>query len=247
MRWSFLLVALDDSAAGLNAFEVARHLGRSAGARISAVTVLSDREQPAPVALDAMKPAVRTGVPGIEILRAAENLGADLIIAGRCTQGGPDHLGPTADLLSRRSRLPCLFIPGPQQVIRRLVVALDGKQRGLGVLRAASQLQALLRVELVPVTVEPDLVGVGAKQIPPSARTERLREQLLQPVGPMPAPVSLTILHGEPAGKILEMLKEDDVIAVGVHRGSPAGPPDSSGVGRVLAHTAPCAVFTVPL
>jgi len=214
---------------------------------VSSLTVLPRQGDALPIALRPFGPAVRHGVPGIEIIRAAENLGADLIVAGRCTVDGPGTpLGPTADLLSRRSRIPCLFLPPSQTGVRRIVAALDGTHRGLTVLRVARQLQTLVGVLLVPLTVEAELTAVSAAPVW-TARTERLTELLREqaPVGRMLA--SLVVLRGNPVDEIVAGLAPEDVLAFGVHRGGPTGPPESSGVGHALSHMVPCGMLSVPL
>ena len=41
--------------------------------------------------------------------------------------------------------------------------------------------------------------------------------------------------------------RRPDVLVIGCHRGGPPGIIDAGSVSRRLAHTAPCAVLTVPL
>ena len=55
--------------------------------------------------------------------------------------------------------------------------------------------------------------------------------------------------RGEPAEQILATVEEQrpDVLVIGSHRGGPAGVIEAGSTARRVAHTAPCAVLTVPL
>lgn len=61
-----------------------------------------------------LQPVVRVGVPHEEITRAAEELGAQLIVIGksRSSDRGPDWLGSTAEQVTRRARCSALVVAG---------------------------------------------------------------------------------------------------------------------------------------
>lgn len=256
MRWGHLLAAADHSAAGLHAMAVAESLVEGSGARLSVVTVLSSPEQVLPEALARYRPMVAHGVPGVEIVRAAEELGADLIVLGRTIRGShtAPRLGPTADAIVRRSRVPCLFVPLGQCGFGRVVVALDGTERGLSVLPAAYRFLDLHGAraggKLEAVTVEKATVTAGVAGVPHTPAAGRIAQALEVPVEGRPAPPPFRVLQGEPAARIRSELRvpEHELLVIGARRGGPGGLiPGSTGVGRLLLYTAPCAVLTIPL
>jgi nucleotide-binding universal stress UspA family protein len=244
-----ILVAADDSQAGLHAVEVAETLARMAGADLSVCTVVESTgvEMPAPLAR--RQPRVARGVPGVEIVRQAEELHADLLVIGRAA--GPDGerpvLGVTGDAVVRRSLVPCLFVPPTHTGIGRVVVALDGTERGFGVLDWARRMLRITGGEALAITVEPaDIGGLPGEPVL-TARSLRVSQALR--AGGETACWPLLVRQGEPAAAIRAELTSphSDLLVVGTRRGGPGGPPVSTGVGRMLIHTAPTAVLTVPL
>lgn len=185
------------------------------------------------------------GVPGVEIVRLGERLGADLLILGRNPSPGPDRasLGATADAVIRRSTVPCLLVHDSSEWFRQHLAALDGTDRGLVVYERAQAFQALAGGRLDVVTVQPG-EGEGGPRVP-TAREIRLRSLLAR----HRSGTDLIVRQGDPLAAVRGVLHDYsvDVLIVGTHRGGPAGPPDSSGVGRSLLYAAPCAVLTVPL
>lgn len=247
MTWSHLLAASDDSPAGLHAVRTAERLARGAGAKLTVLTVMPSSDGLVPDELRRLEPRVGYGLPAIEIVRAAEQIGADLIVLGRSvTRNGPrSGLGSTADLVARRSRVPCLFIPKEQQSFHHLLVALDGTDRGMTVLDGA---QEFVKVQ------ESDLEPIFADASPDSWRREAHTERSLRLIHALeaqrPAPGHpLRVVNGEPVAGIMAAIDPggDDVLVIGCRRGGPGGVAESTGVGRSLLHTAPCAVLTIPL
>jgi nucleotide-binding universal stress UspA family protein len=188
-----------------------------------------------------------SGLPGIEIPRFAERRGAGLLVLGRKPRSPTQRLfeGDTADAVARRSTVPCLFVRRPLGIPSRLLVAVDGTERGLSVLRFALGLATGLRSALSGVIVEPVLDGKPAAlaQSVPSARTTALQRRLEGVVEP------LRIRHGEPAAEILRTADDTraEVIVLGFRRGGPPGVVEGGSVARRVAHRASCAVLTVPL
>lgn len=215
--------------------------------------------------------AAAFGLPGVEIARFAEEREADLLVLGRKRRTFTERLvvGDTADAVARRSRVPCLFVPlDAPTSFRRVLVALDGSDRGLGVFNAAAGFACLTGADLRAVTVERTFAnepGDLAAALP-SARSQRLADRLVacpgkgngangngHPADGAP-PVAtrripLAVRRGEPAAQILEesATLQADVLVVGYRRGGPPAVVDAGSVSRRLVHEAPTATLTVPL
>jgi nucleotide-binding universal stress UspA family protein len=187
------------------------------------------------------------GVPSVEIARFADDASADLLVVGRKQRSTTARLlvGDTADAVARRSRVPCLFVPRPLGVPKTLLVALDGTARGLAVRVAARHIADSLNAGLELLTVEPARADEPDEIAPsvPAARTTNLRRALNGDGD------ALQVRRGDPVAEILREVAatEAPVLAVGYHRGGPPGVLELGSVARRLAHSAPCAVLTIPL
>jgi len=277
-----ILAAVDDSAEGRAAILAAARLARASGGGVTVLTVaeangsesagarglevlrqltqsvLAELTDPPPV-----EHAVVTGLPGIEICRFAEEHGSDLILLGRKRRTEQQRLliGDTADAVARRSPLPCLFVPAGQTSLTRVIAALDGTERGFGVLLAAVEFTREIGGRLRAVTVEPADENNGAATHVPTGRSARLaqvigelRASLDPPHGPRSRPAvdhgeALVIRQGSIVAEITREIDDSgaDVVIVGYHRGGPAGIIETGSVSRRLTHEAPCAVLTIPL
>ena len=60
---------------------------------------------------------------------------------------------------------------------------------------------------------------------------------------------ALTIHRGRVVDEILKEVRHSqaDVLAIGCHRGGPAGTLEAGSISRRLMHTCHCAVLTIPL
>ncbi len=187
------------------------------------------------------------GLPGVEIPRFAERARAGLVVLGRKPRSQTQRLfeGDTADAVARRSTVPCLFVRGPLGVPARLLVAIDGTDRGLGVLRFALAIAVGLGSRLSGVIVEPAHAEEPAElaRSVVSARTAALQRRLDGAVQP------LVVHRGDPATEILRAADDTraDVVVIGYRRGGPPGLVEGGSVARRVAHRASCAVLTVPL
>ena len=187
------------------------------------------------------------GLPGVEIPRFAEQTGAGLIVVGRKPRSLAQRLyeGDTADAVARRSTVPCLFVRRPLQVPSRILVAVDGTERGMRVLQFALAIATRLRSRLGGVIVERLHPGEprGLAASVPTARTATLQRRLDGAVEP------LLVRHGHPSTEILRAADDvgADVIVIGYRRGGPPGMIEAGSVARYVAHHALCAVLTVPL
>ena len=204
------------------------------------------------------------GIPGIEICRFAEGRDADLLVVGRKqrSQMGRLFLGDTADVVARRSRIPCLFASPRTAQLSRILVALDGTARGFTVLQAAARFAEQTGCRLRAVTVEPGSAGKPGvlSAATPATRSEILRVllhehlagELLGRVGWPGARTGgdlLEIREGDIVDQILAArdAMDAEILAIGYHRGGPPGIFEGASTARRLAHTAPCAVLTIPL
>lgn len=255
MPWSHILAAVNDTAAGLHAARTARRLAGDAGIKLSAVTVLpAGASRTVPEALAEFHPVVAYGVPGIEVVRVADALGADLLVLGRqvyAVEAGPS-LGPTADHVVRRSRVPVLFVPQHQDQFGVEIVALDGTDRGYAVLDAAREFRHLAGSNVMVVTVEPvDASGDPDGSAPERARTLGMARMLdrVAMAGGEANGFAFRVLRGDPVQRLEGEIEhpETDLLVIGARRGGPGGVPHSTGVGRMLLYAVQCAVLTVPL
>lgn len=197
--------------------------------------------------------AITCGVPGVEICRFAESRESDLLVLGRKPRSQMTRmlLGDTADAVARRSRVACLFVQPEARPIRRVLAALDGGERGLAVLTTAGGFAASIGAELRTVTVEhspagepPELAGAL-----PLERSARLQSLVRTVAGRAGRGAELQVRRGPIVEEILAAVWENqaDALVVGYHRGGPPGVIEAGSTARRLAHTAGCAVLTVPL
>lgn len=199
---------------------------------------------------------IASGVPGIEICRLAERREADLLVLGRKQRSQWKRLllGDTADAVVRRSRIPCLFVPPNSGPLYRLLVALDGSERGMIVLRKACGFARSAGASLRIVTVE----GASDDEPPelasalPVARSAMLQTHvgavLSREMVPGAVP-GVEVRRGAIAEQILDAVYTTgpDILVIGYHRGGLPGIIEAGSTARHLAHTAPCAVLTIPL
>jgi nucleotide-binding universal stress UspA family protein len=184
----------------------------------------------------------------VEIVREAEQWRADLVVLGRWSRspGAPVRLGPTSDVVIRRRNGASLFVPGSVCCIRRVLIALDGTDRGLGILHGAASVVAALGATPIAVCV---LSGALPGE-PDSAdpRAGRVSEALNRTEG-LSGRTTVHILHGEPVPKILSLLEESrsDLLVVGVRGGGPQGEMGSGHVGRDLLQAVPAAILSIPI
>jgi len=277
-----VLAAADDSAEGRGAILAAARLAHRCHGRVTALTVaeivqgdgvgrrvLDGLGAMVELALAGManRPrvdlAVAIGLPGVEIPRFAETNDADLVVIGRKRRTEMQRLllGDTADSVARRSRIPCLFVVAGEQGLDRILVGLDGTERGLSVLVAAVDFTRDLGAKLRVVTVEPAYQEEKGPELPTgrSARLVQAVDALRnssdlgrggwgwgQPSGDESA---IAIHRGPIVEEIVREIRHShaDVLVVGTHRGGPAGVVEAGSIARRLAHEAPCAVLTIPL
>ena len=205
------------------------------------------------------------GIPGIEICRFAEDRRADLLILGRKprTRAARLLLGDTADAVARRSLVPSLYVLPGTGPIRRMLVALDGSERGMIVFRRTCLVAAAIGATLSIVTVEPSYANEpeSLAEALPTARSQTLMDRVAaqadadqlacldRQAGNGAAPGLVAIRRGDVVAQVLAAAEavDADVLAVGYHRGGPPGSVEGGSIARRLAHQAPCAFLAVPL
>jgi nucleotide-binding universal stress UspA family protein len=207
-----------------------------------------------PAATEAPELAIACGIPGIEICRFAEQADADLLVLGRKRHSPMMRLllGDTADAVARRSRFPCLFIPPAAGEIRKVLVALDGSDRGINVLNQACDFARYVGAVVEAVTVErrPGDESLQLVSPLPVARSSSLEIRARQVFAREGFPgAALAIRRGEIVEQVINEAQETgaDVLVIGYHRGGPPGVLEAGSTARRLAHAAPCAVLTIPL
>lgn len=283
MRVRHILVAADESVEGRAAIVAAAVLGAGAAACVTVLTVVPPSEDGlgASRALEGLRAMVRAtllhvdhppkvesvvgvGLPGIEIGRFAETVRADLVVIGRKRRSPRQRMmiGDTADSVARRSPIPCLFVNAEAQRYERVLVALDGSERGMGILVPAMDFTRATGARIRAVSVEPAYENEGDVPRLLTARSSKLLAMVNgrragvdlgagrweEPHGTSPeGPVVIR------RGRIIDEIMHEigtyaaDVLVVGYHRGGPAGAIESGSVARRLVHEASCAVLTVPL
>lgn len=201
--------------------------------------------------------SIATGVPAIEICRFAEERQADLLVLGRKHRSAVARLliGDTADAVTRRSRVPCLFVEQGARPLSHLLVALDGSDRGMRVFAASRDFAQAVRMALTVVTVESRELAEASPLVPPLplTRSSRLWRELEPPAfatnGRTSTETAVSIRQGRPVAEVLAEVAERgaDLLSFGCHRGGPSGMMGSGGTACHLLHTAPVSVLTIPL
>ena len=252
-----ILAATDLTAAGEHAVAWSRQLAAKAGARFTPLLVhfavpLDDwaagrngRAQDIPKGM-----VVVDGVPAIEIVRYAEAQAVDILVLARSERmlDPGVAVGTSADAVIRRADLPVLVLPRNQDRITRVIAALDGSERGLAVLRLALELKPFLGLNPVALFVEPADQSEAGAVVPSSGRHEFLKNAM-QSLNRDPEAIPLVHRTGNVIDEVLRGVSAEagDLVMVGVRRGGPANPLESTGNGRRILAAARCAVLTVPL
>lgn len=197
--------------------------------------------------------ATTCGIPGIEICRFAEQAEADLLVLGRKRHSPMMRLllGDTADAVARRSRIPCMFVPPGPSETGKVLVALDGGDRGMKVLKEACDFARYVGAVTHAVTVERRPIDEPLQLVsPPLARSASLEQRVREVVAREGLPGGgLSIRQGDILDQVIAEVQETEtqILAIGYHRGGPPGVLEAGSTGRRLAHVAPCSVLTVPL
>lgn len=232
--FGLFVVGVDGSPESGHAHEVAVELARRCGARVMPVS--ADGAARVPDGAHRIP-----GLPGIELPRHAESVGADLLVLGRRPRDGTSPpLGATGDAVVRRSRVPCLLLPNHVPFPRTILLALDPGPRGGAVRDFTTEFAAAAGLELRCVSV---------KRVPgaPRGSTQPSREAVT--ACDSAGHCLRRWREGELSTEILAEADEvgADAIAFGVHRGGRLGAEWQLGVSHHLVREARTALLTVPL
>lgn len=187
-----------------------------------------------------MEYCTRVGVPAEEILNAAEEIGADLIVVGTHGRTGLSRFltGSVAEVVLRRAKCPVLALrtPDPKHEpgeIRVILHPTDFSDRSADALRVARTLARdqgarliLLHVASNEITAE----GMAVMPVDPRVYRELLDEMRGQLEGPdLKYPVETQVREGMATAAEIQRAAEElhsDLIVMGTH--------GRTGLGRVL-------------
>jgi len=191
---------------------------------------------------------IKSGLPGIEVSRFAEESEADLVVLVRKRRSKMSRVisGDTVDSVIRRSVVPCLLVPPEKVQLTGVVAALDGTDRGMAVFRQALELATATGQPLTALTVEPQRANEPAAL---AAQVPTGKSLLLQEMVQGIAKAPVIIRRGDIVEQVLAEMQHraGSVLAVGYHRGGPPGLIASGSSGRRLLQQSPGPVLTVPL
>lgn len=196
---------------------------------------------------------VRTGKPAAEILRAARDLPADLIVMGSRGRSGVSKLffGSTTERVLRETTVPVLVTPDEQDhgrtladiaaTITHVLAPVDLSPASERQVSVACGIASALSAPLViahaiePVFIPPALsavaVGIDAE------RRVACEEALAQlAAGQSGCGIEPLVVSGDPADEIVKLarVRAAGLIVIGLHSGGPLGPRMGSVTYRVL-------------
>lgn len=255
MELGRLLVASDGSPRSEHALDLGKQLAARTGAMLAIVEVREREPGGEPLAAHPGSPPGataatmrRTGIAGVEIARCAHEWKADLVVLGRDGRSGPG-IGKTTEMVLRRRHGPVLMVPGSITTIRRILYALDGSERGLGILDRGGHFASVTGATALAVCVLPQESAPASPGTAwPHPRRTRV-EGAMERRPDLGGPEALTIRWGEPVAEVLRHLEETgaDLLVLGLRQGGPGGDPGSGHVARDLLRTVPVAILTIPI
>jgi nucleotide-binding universal stress UspA family protein len=262
-KLSTILAAIDYSSGSLAALTRARSLAATTGASLIACMVLEGapdtqaeediRRLLAEVAPDC-EVQIRWGSPFVELIHAAREARAGLIVAGATGEHteGRLALGVTVDRLARKADRSVLVVRTPAEAgYQSVVVGLDGSSDAAHAARLARLLAPQARITAV-MAAEPIgehvLTMRGTPEEGLEAFRHRLEEDARQRLEQIVSKVPVDH-HETSAGRpeiVLQQAMERlgaDLIAVGRRGVSPLATVLLGSVGHHLVHEAPCDVL----
>lgn len=189
------------------------------------------------------------GWPSVELVRHAEETGADVIVLG---SSGGAPLGPAEDVTPatlRRSRVPVLVAPRAHEVYRRVLACVDDGPHASQVLDAAATLGDCFGIHTVALHVEPAsgaiLSGGGRRPW-----LTRLEEEATKGGGGTALALETIVRQGDVVSEILNEATNgpDALIVFGYHRGMNYGAAGAvTTVAARLLRRATSALLAVPV
>jgi universal stress protein A len=208
---------------------------------------------------------VEVGKPAPQILQAATDLGAELIVMSSHGRSGVRKMffGSTTERVLRETPVPVLVTPEEfprvvsleqaSQTIRRIIVPVDLTGSSPGQVAVAAGIASALSIPLIltyvlePVFVPPRIRA----QVPGSdaARREYAERHLAQLVtqAGLPDATETLVVSGEPSEEIVKLAttRSAGLIVMGLHSSDVFGPRMGSVTYRVLC-LAPTLVLALP-
>jgi len=189
------------------------------------------------------------GWPSVELVRHAEESGADLIVLG---SSGAAPLGPAEDVTPatlRRSRVPVLVAPPVHEVYQRVLACVDDSPHAARVLEAAATLGDSFGIHTVALHVEPAssaiLSGGGRRPW-----LTRLEEGASRGGGGTALALETIVRQGDVVSEVMNEATSgpDALIVFGYHRGMNYGAAGAvTTVTARLLRRATSALLAVPV
>ncbi len=195
---------------------------------------------------------LREGKPAEEILKAARQGRADIIAISTHGRGGVVRLfaGSVAEAVLRKSEIP-LLVTRPGTVIhewKKIVVALDGSERGESILpeavRLALKLGASLEVLQVAVPVVASTAGETPVVLPPEDPMPYLRD-VVKRLAEQGVGAQAVALEGSVSPELLRHLEETgaSLLCMATHGWSGLARMVLGSVAEEMMRKAPCPVL----
>lgn len=203
-------------------------------------------------------PLLTVGQPHREITRAATDRGVDLIVLGAMGEHPAREffLGSTADRVIREAAVPVLVVRNePNEMYRRVLVALDLSTRSLAVAETARRIapaEHLTLVHAFEVLFEGKLhfAGVSEEDIQRYRQEERQSAltALYALAEGLQARLDVRVEHGVPEAVIPDLLRDTaaDLVVAGKHGSSEIVDLFLGSMTNHLLREAGCDVLVVP-
>jgi nucleotide-binding universal stress UspA family protein len=216
-----------------------------------------------PVRADDVAYEARTGKPAPEILTAAADAGADLIVMSTHGLSGARKafFGATTERVLRETTVPVLVtrrsapmvasLTGAARSIGRILVPVDLTPATAHQVAVANGLAVALRVPLILThVIEPLALPMRWRAHVARADNERrtrAEEELRELANDVTVPVETLLAYGDPAEEIAKLARDRGagLLVVGLHGSTLLGPRMGSVTYRVLC-LAPTLVLAIP-
>lgn len=201
---------------------------------------------------------VRAGHAAEEILRAADELGAAIVVLGTEGRGGVHRLacGSVAEAVLRRLHRPVMVVHGPAPTttapgIHRILIPTDFSEGSRPALAMAEALARAERAELILMHVAPERIPTGGTfLVPPILEPEReelARLEQREIAALSGITVRTHFCQGDPAAEILLMADDlrCDLIVMGSHGRTGLRRLLMGSVAESVCRRAPCPILIV--